>query len=220
MNNGDKRVQGTLTKQLNRLARAVIEPDGLIDSAIVRLKKNKGPFVLPDCQNCDDRCCVHKEAQLGILLSLRDIANLVDGGLQGYIVGRYTFKKRKGKVLPEINKMPRLEKYKGNCIFYDEHTGLCNEYGLRPTICRRFPYEVDYKKTKSRELPLAQFIPEAPCPTISGSVYEEEVRQIALDAVDEENVSIEDELLLPYHHKILREIGFSPYLPSPEECPS
>ena len=220
MNNGDRRVQGNLTKKLNRLVRTVVEPEGLIDPATVRLKRIKGPFEMPDCKNCDDRCCVHKEATLGILLSLRDIANLIDGGLQGYIVGQYTFKKRKGKVLPEINKMPRLEKYKGNCIFYDERSGLCTEYGLRPTICRRFPYEVDYKKTKARELPFAQFIPEAPCPKISGRTYEEDVRQIVIDAVHEENVSLEDEMLLPYHHKKLREIGFSPYLPSPENCPS
>ena len=214
------RVEGSLTKKLNRLARAVLEPDKLINPALVRLKNHNGPFQMPDCGSCDDRCCVHKEAHLGILLSLRDIANLVDGGLQSYIVGRYTFKRKKGKVIPEINKMPRLEKYKGNCIFYDEQSGLCNEYGLRPTICRRFPYEIAYNKTQSRELPFARFIPEAPCPKNSGRVYEKDVRQISIDAVHEENVSFEDEMILPYHHQELREIGFSPYLPSPEECPA
>ena len=42
MNNGDMRVQGSLTKKLNRLARAVLEPESLIDPTIVRLKKKQG----------------------------------------------------------------------------------------------------------------------------------------------------------------------------------
>ena len=84
---------------------------------------------------------MHKKRDEGILLSLRDIATLTDSGLEEFIVGRYTFKKKKGKVLPEIDKMPRLKKNNGNCIFYEEESGLCTQYGLRPTICRRFPYE-------------------------------------------------------------------------------
>ena len=215
----DLRVRGRLSKKLNRLARAVLETRGLVDPAAVRVKKKRGSFEVPDCSNCMDRCCVHKKPGEGILLSLRDIANLVDSDLGDFIVGRYTFKKKKGQVLPEIDKMPRLKKKSGNCIFYEEKSGLCTQYGLRPTICRRFPYEVDHENTKSHEIPIVRFIPELPCPTISIRDYGESVRQLVEDATEDENISFEDDQLLPRHHEELRKMGFGPYLPNPEDCP-
>ncbi|MGB0910772.1 MAG: YkgJ family cysteine cluster protein [Nitrospirales bacterium] len=221
MNTMDTRVKGTLSKKLHRLGRAVLETDELVDPAMVKVKKNRGSFEIPDCRNCLDRCCVHKKVGEGILLSLRDIATLVDSGLGDYIVGRYTFKKKKGQVIPEVDKMPRLKSQKnGNCVFYDEEPGLCTQYGLRPTICRRFPYEVDYEMRKSGEVPIARFISGLPCPKISTRDYGETVQQLVVDAVEDENISLEDDQLLPKHHEALRKMGFGPYLPSPEDCPS
>ena len=52
--------------------------------------------------------------------------------------------------LAEIDKMPRLAKKHGNCVFYDDGEGLCTAYGTRPTICRRFPFEVEYKKKSQK----------------------------------------------------------------------
>ncbi|MCA9473738.1 MAG: YkgJ family cysteine cluster protein, partial [Nitrospira sp.] len=156
----------------------------------------------------------------GILLSLRDIAALTDNGLGEFIVGRYTFKKKHGTVLPEIDNMPRLRKKNGNCIFYEETSGLCTQYGLRPIICRRFPYEIEFKPTKSREVTIARFIPGLPCPKIATDEQEASVRQMVADAIEDENISSQDDQLLPTHHEELRTLGFAPYLPDPEDCPS
>ena len=214
------RVKRSFSKKLTRLARAVLKTESVVDLSTVKIKKHNGSFKIPDCANCQDRCCVHKKPGEGILLSLRDIATLVDSGLGEFIVGRYTFKKKKGKVLPEIDRMPRLKKHNGNCIFYDEQSGLCTQYDLRPTICRRFPYEIDYRKTKSGEVPIARFVPEVPCPKISINYYGDSVRQMVGDAIEDENISFQDDELLPRHHTALRKIGFGPYLPHPEDCPT
>ena len=40
-----------------------------------------------------------------------------------------------------------------------------------------------------------------------------------VDAVEDENVSFEDAMLLPDHHRELRKIGFESYLPPARECP-
>ncbi|GJL63676.1 MAG: hypothetical protein NPIRA04_23300 [Nitrospirales bacterium] len=215
----DSRKKGSLSKKLNRLAQAVLANEGLLNPASVKIKKNNGSFEIPDCGTCEDRCCVHKKRGEGILLSLRDIAALVDSGLGDFIIKQFTFKKKKGKVLPEIDQMPRLQSKDGNCIFYDEQSGLCTQYGLRPIICRRFPYEVAYNNTKSGEVPIVRFISGVPCPKNSISYYGESVRQMVNDAIEDENISFEDEELLPGYHEELRKMGFGPYLPNPEECP-
>ncbi len=216
----DSRKKGSLSKKLNRLARVVLETEGVVDPATVKVKKNNGSFEIPDCNKCEDRCCVHKKPGEGILLSLRDIAALVDSGLGDFIEKQFTFKKKKGKVLPEIDQMPRLKSKNGNCIFYDEPSGLCTQYGLRPTICRRFPYEIAYNKTKSGEVPIVSFVSGVPCPKIPIRDYGESVRQMVNDAIEDEKISFEDEELLPQYHEELKKMGFGPYLPNPEDCPS
>ncbi len=214
----DTRVKGTLTEGLHQLARENVDPADLLDPDEVKLRSENGPWVMPDCENCTDRCCVHKDVGSGILLSLQDVAALVDSGLGDKIVGRFTFKRsRKGKLLAEIDQMPRLAKRQGNCVFYDAESGLCGGYGTRPTICRRFPFEVDYRK-KSKK-PFARFIPWTACTKKQGRENEPAIRQMARDAVVDENVSLEDAMLLPDHHEELRRIGFERFLPPPEECP-
>ena len=145
------RVKRSFSKKLTRLARAVLKTESVVDLSTVKIKKHNGSFKIPDCANCQDRCCVHKKPGEGISfflsvtsrpLSTADLGNSSS-------VDTHSMKK-KGKVLPEIDRMPRLKKHNGNCIFYDEQYGLCTQYDLRPTICRRFPYEIDYRKTKSR----------------------------------------------------------------------
>jgi Fe-S-cluster containining protein len=214
----DTRVHGSLTEQLGGLARKQVDPADLLDPDEVPLRNENGPWVMPDCENCSDRCCVHKDVGSGILLSLQDVAALVDSGLEDKIVGRFTFKRsKKGKILPEIDKMPRLAKRLGNCIFYDADTGLCGGYGTRPTICRRFPFEVDYRKKSGK--PFTRFIQWSHCAKTQGREHEPSIRQMARDAVVDENVSYEDAVLLPDHHEELRAMGFDRYLPPPDECP-
>jgi Fe-S-cluster containining protein len=214
----DTRVRGPLTRRLVRFAREKITPEELLDPKEVPLRHEGGPWVAPDCANCKDRCCVHRDVGSGILLSLADVAALVDSGLEHAIVGRFTFRRnKKGKPLREIDEMPRLAKRQGNCMFYDPESGLCGAYGTRPTICRRFPFEVDYGKNGRK--PFARFIPWSPCVRKEGEENEASIRQMAHDAVVDENVSFEDAVLLPAHHEELRAIGFERYLPPPEECP-
>ena len=217
MSGPDGRVQGRLTKKLMKLAREVIDPEDILEPAAVPLQNENGPWVMPDCANCKDRCCIHKEPGSGILLSLIDIANLVDSGFEDLIVGKFSFKRKKGRYVEEIDEMPRLAKKQGNCVFYEPEGGLCTGYEHRPTICRRFPFEVHYrKKTKD---PFVRYIPDVPCAKTEGAEFEPAIRKMALEAVRDENISFEDAVILPDYHEELRELGFGPYLPPPEECP-
>jgi Fe-S-cluster containining protein len=214
----DTRVRGKLTRRLERLAKKAMDPKDYLDPKGIPLPRPRRRFVVPDCANCKSRCCVHRHVGSGILLSLRDVAALVDSGLEELIVGTFTFRRRNGRILPEFEKMPRLAKRQGNCVFYDPVSGLCTQYGDRPTICRRFPYEIDYRGRS--EKPFARFISWAPCrKKRGGRELEPAVRQMVEDAVADENVSFEDVVLLPEHIAELRRIGFARFLPPPEECP-
>jgi Fe-S-cluster containining protein len=216
----DTRVHGEVTGQLDELSRNHVDPEDLLDpDQEIPVRNRGGGWVMPDCPNCTERCCVHDEPTSGILLSLRDVAQLVDSGLKHLVIGKYSFRRnKKGKILDEIDEMPKLAKQPdGNCHFYDPATGRCNGYGVRPTICRRFPYEIDYRKKSGK--PFARFIGWSKCPTLIGDQYEESIRQMARDSVVDENVSFEDAVLLGEHVEELRKTGLAEFLPPPEECP-
>ncbi|HMB71074.1 MAG TPA: YkgJ family cysteine cluster protein [bacterium] len=216
----DERNHGELSQQLERLSEQHVDRDDLLDPDQVPVKNRGDRWIMPDCPSCTERCCLHPEPDSGILLSLHDVAHLVDSGCAHLIVGTFTFKRNKrGKVLDEIDQMPRLAKQdNGDCHFYDGATGRCNGYGVRPTICRRFPYEVSYKKKSGK--PFTRFIGWSQCPTVEdGEKHQDSIRQMARDAVVDENVSFEDAVLLGEHVEALRKAGFGPYLPPPSECP-
>ena len=215
----DTRVHGELTQQLDQLAQTNIDREDLLDPDQVPIRNKGKKWLMPDCDNCTERCCVHDDPTSGILLSLRDVANLVDSGLGHLIVGGYTFRKsKKGRILDEVDAMPRLAKQPdGNCHFYDPGSGRCQGYGTRPTICRRFPYEVDYRKKNGK--PFTRFIGWSQCPTVEGDEFKPSIEQMARDAVVDENVSYEDAVLLGEHVEALRAAGFGKFLPPPEECP-
>jgi len=213
----DTRVRGKLTRRLARIARKSIRSADLVDEG--RIERPRGSARVPDCERCTDRCCVHKEPDSGILLSLRDVAHLVDSGLGHLVTGRFTFRRdRRGRIVDDVEEMPKLAKQPdGNCHFYDPSTGRCNGYGFRPTICRRFPYEVGYRKGSGK--PFARFIPWATCPTHRVAADAPSVVQMARDAVDDENISFEDAMLIPDAIEELRRAGFAPFLPPSGECP-
>jgi len=206
----DLRVDGKMTKRLDRFVKKLIEPEEFIDASAVPLEREKNPYVVPVCSKCTQKCCIHKEVGSGIMLSLRDIAQLIDSGLGDLIVGTFTFKRDKDGKL-EMDEMPRLAKKQGYCVFYDRETELCGGYAHRPTICRRFPYEIHYRVGSGK--PFARFIPWAPCPTARGPKFEDSVRQMVADSVEDENLSYVDAMLLPDHVEDLRRLGFEKVLP-------
>jgi Fe-S-cluster containining protein len=211
-------VRGKLTTRLERLVAKAIDEEDLVDIEGLPLERENGTYTAPDCSTCVDSCCVHQEVGSGILLSLQDVAHLIDSGLGDLIVGTFTFvKSRKGRIKKELDELPRLAKKHGNCIFYDPETKLCTGYGYRPTICRRFPYEVHHRKRSGE--PFARFIPWAPCPRLHGKEHEQTVLQMVRDSVHDENISYEDEVLLVEYHEELRKMGFAKVLPPPAECP-
>ena len=214
----DTRVRGQMTAKLAKIARKSVRPADVLDADAIPFSSRVTARV-PDCENCTDRCCVHKEPDSGILLSLRDVAHLVDSGLGHLVVGRFTFRRdRRGRILEDVEHMPRLAKQRnGNCHFYDPRTGKCTGYGTRPTICRRFPYEIGYRVGTGK--PFAQFIPWAKCPTVRVPVRSPSVQQMVRDAVYDENLSFEDAILIPDRIEELRRAGFGPFLPPPDECP-
>lgn len=209
----DTRVRGKLTLRLERISKREIDPADRVDPQDVEIdgvEGQPGAYKSPNCSKCPSKCCIHKEVGSGILLSLKDVAQLIDAGLGDLIVGQFTFRRSRNGTM-EIDKMPRLAKREGNCVFYDTTLGLCNAYGVRPTICRRFPYEVHYRPGSGK--PFARFIPWAPCPTTTSPKHEESVRQMVRDSIDDENLSYEDVMLLPDFIEELRRLGFAQVLP-------
>ncbi len=174
----DERKHGALSQAIERMSDRHIDPEDVLDPDEVPMRNKGRELTMPDCEKCTERCCVHKEPDSGILLSLQDVAHLVDSGMAHVIVGTYTFKRNKhGKILDEVDEMPRLAKQPdGNCHFYDEGTGRCNGYGVRPTICRRFPYEVSYRK--KRGTPYTRFIGWSQCPTQEGPKFRESIEHL------------------------------------------
>ena len=80
----------------------------------------------------------------------------------------------------------------------------------------RMPYRLFRKKSGK---PFTRFIQWSHCAKTQGREHEPSIRQMARDAVVDENVSYEDAVLLPDHHEELRAMGFDRYLPPPDECP-
>jgi Fe-S-cluster containining protein len=215
----DERKNGALVRALQSLSDAHVDPEDLLDPDRIKIRNRDRALIMPDCEKCTERCCVHKDPGSGILLSLQDVAHLADSGLAHLIVGKFSFKRnRHGKILDEVDKMPRLKKQEdGNCYFYDEKAGRCTGYGVRPTICRRFPYEVHYRKRSGK--PFARFIGWSQCPTQEGPEFLPHIEQMARDAAVDENVSYLDAVLLGDYVEELREAGFGEWLPDPSECP-
>jgi Fe-S-cluster containining protein len=207
-----------MSDRLSRIARKRIAASEYLTPDSVRLAP-RAAGRMPLCEKCTDRCCVHKEPRSGILLSLSDVAHLIDSGMAHLIVGRFSFRRDpRGRILEDIDQMPRLAKQAdGNCHFYDDSTGRCTGYGVRPTICRRFPYEVAYRPGSGK--PFARFIPWASCPTTKIARDSPGILQMTRDAVMDENVSYEDVMLLPEALDELRRAGFGRFLPPPSECP-
>ncbi len=213
----DRRAKGTLHQALEELLRRAARPEELVDPARVEMADAPGPYLVPDCENCPQKCCAFKSPDFYVMLGLRDIASLVDGGLGDLIVGRFVLAPTPG--LPgswQIEDMPRLAKKRGSCVFYDPVTGLCGEHEVRPNLCRRYPYELDFREGRW-ERPFTRMIPGAPCPERRDLPDGEALAlQLAADALVDENMAREDLFLLPDHLDELRAIGFARFLPEPQ----
>ncbi|HEY4221741.1 MAG TPA: YkgJ family cysteine cluster protein, partial [Myxococcota bacterium] len=103
----------------------------------------------PNCEDCTDICCTGSNAIVS--LRLRDIAALVDAGLEQHIVARAgeaqpaakTWARREADgsifhdVFPVLARDPT-----GTCMLLDDER-RCGAYPAWPLSCARYPYALD-----------------------------------------------------------------------------
>jgi Fe-S-cluster containining protein len=167
----------------------------------------------PDCDSCVDICCTGPNAIVS--LRLRDIAALVDAGLDHAIVPRekrppppsssWARREADGSVFHEV--FPVLARdERGTCKLLDGDR-MCSAFPHWPLSCARYPYALDlqakvifYAKgcASSHEVPLV----DAPI----------KVRELVHAVVDAYNERVKDAVLLHVARPELDALGVTKFL--------
>lgn len=181
---------------------------------------NSNASMAPNCKQCQKKCCENIIGRIN--LSLSDIAELMDNGLENAIEGDY-----KGFILmldkyletgdmsafniidlsdnetsgikfkPSIKKNDDLA-----CYFYKN--GKCSIYKNRPLSCRLFPHQYQHE-TKT-------LILDKNCESLRTFKSENESNNAIKSCINLENALNKDISLLMLHRDALDTIGFCKYL--------
>ena len=174
----------------------------------------------PDCSTCPSNCCTRLEGK--ILLTLKDIARLVDAGRADAIVGTYKgfaaildqyVSERDPNVFSAVNVMmnekinetsymPSLDRVGKRCILLDE-SNQCSAYKVRPEACRRFPFDFDHHSH--------WIMWDMSCPS-NEAITEEKQSRVVMDVLSSENERLRDISLIMLNREALAQIGYSDYL--------
>ncbi len=174
----------------------------------------------PNCETCESNCCARLEGK--ILLTLKDVARLVDAGLADSIVGTYKgfsaildqyLLERNPDVFSAVNVMmnekmnetsymPSLQKVDKLCVFLDE-ANRCRAYKVRPEACRRYPFDFDFH---------SHWITWDPACPSTQSLTEDQQSPIVSAILASENERLRDIALIMLDRDALKQIGFGDYL--------
>lgn len=146
---------------------------------------------VPDCENCLEICCTGPHSIVS--LRLRDIAALIDAGLESHIT-----QGGEGPVLTQ-------DKTKTCTLLTKDR--LCGAYPAWPISCARYPYAVDArnkvvfyaKGCRSHE-------------QLSFHEANPRTRNLVQAAIDSYNERIKDILLMNFAQQELREIGLMTHI--------
>jgi Fe-S-cluster containining protein len=168
---------------------------------------------VPDCDNCTEICCTGPNAIVS--LRLRDVAALVDKGLEQHITAStvrpaardvtWARKEADGSVFHQA--FPVLTRDKtGTCTLLNEDRH-CGAYPSWPLSCARYPYALDLESKVifwAKGCRSTQVLPTSEAPP--------RVRELVRAVVDAYNERLKDVILLHVARKELEEIGLLKYV--------
>lgn len=171
--------------------------------------------IVPDCEACTDLCCTGPNAVVS--LRLRDIAALLDAGLERHItfdrpahppVGTWAAREAQWSVFSQM--FPVLARdATGTCtLLSDERT--CSAYPAWPLSCARYPYALDALRGRlflARGCGSQRFVSAEDPP--------DKVKGLVDAALRSYNERIKDIILLHVALEELTELGLTPWLRLP-----
>lgn len=174
----------------------------------------------PDCSTCTSNCCTRIDGK--ILLTLKDVARLVDAGKADAITGTYrgfaaildrylterdpnVFNMANVMMSEKMNDasyMPSLKKDGDRCVLLDS-SNKCSAYDIRPESCRRYPFEFDHT---------THWVTwNTACPS-TAPLKEGEEEKVIDEVLSSENERLRDIALIMLNKEALAEIGYKDYL--------
>jgi Fe-S-cluster containining protein len=167
----------------------------------------KNTFPVPDCGNCEGKCCPPR-----VVISLFDIARFIDNGLNEFVAGKFEgfvelFLSEDGKnVKLHHPHMSPTDPDAKVCVFLDKD-GKCSIYENRPFVCRSYPVAVRIDEDRSK---LALWL--GGCQNYKISSDEAAFRRLLDSAIQDYNEKLSANALLMNRRNHLRELGFGNYM--------
>lgn len=169
-------------------------------------------------KECESRCCKNDGSRF-VLIS--DLLLLKKAGLENHVLGKYPsaqvamdLLKRPDDIVyhRENYVMPHLEnktvKGQAQCIFLNSDY-TCGIYEYRPSVCRVYPFSFQTKLSKPQIFTHANKL----CPpSAHGEVNWQQLKQVALDIIQDAQRIKQTLYLLAYKRSELSEIGLSQWL--------
>lgn len=164
-------------------------------------------FPVPDCDNCEEKCCPPR-----VVVSLFDLVRFIGDGLEERISGQFKgfvelFLSDDGKDVdltrPHIFPVDTDVK---DCVFLDENQ-KCSIYEKRPLICRSYPVVVRIAEDRSR---LALWL--GGCQKYEISPDKAAFHRLLDSAIQDYNEKLTSNALLMYSRSQLRDMGLGKYL--------
>ncbi|OGI08245.1 MAG: hypothetical protein A2Y40_08210 [Candidatus Margulisbacteria bacterium GWF2_35_9] len=203
----------------NKYPKEILDNFTLIDKSQIN-KINDNAKYNVSCGSCESNCCSRIDGK--ILLTLKDIAVLIDNGHENSIEGSFrgfaTLLKdyqenRDNSVFNDVSRlmqdmlnneyMPYLKKIGSACVFMSE-SGLCKVYDIRPVSCKMYPYHYD---ASGKEIVWLNN-----CQSKSKNMSEEDKDRVVSNIAEFENERIKDISLVMLNIENLGKIGYKDYL--------
>lgn len=203
----------------NKYPKEILQNFKFVDKRQLKKMSDNAKYSV-NCTDCKNNCCSRIEGK--VLLTLKDLAILIDNGHKDAIEGSFSGfaallsdyqKNRDTAIFNDVNilmqdtlnnqYMPYLKKAANVCTFLDKE-GRCAIYDIMPRACKSYPYVYDAKK---REIAWSEN-----CNSKSSAVSEKEKDDAIRSVIESENERIRDISLIMLNSENLAKIGFKEYL--------
>ncbi len=195
-----------LASQLN-LDNILVKPEEVI-LTMEDMGDLKNTFPIPDCSNCEEKCCPR-----GVAVSLFDVARFTEIDLDQFLAGVFKgyvelfFAENGGKDV-DLSRpyMAGADTKAKDCVFLDEE-GKCSIYENRPFICRSYPVAIRLDENRNK---IAIWM--GGCKKYKISDDAEAFQRLFLSAVQDYNEKVTGNSLLMYSRNRLRELNYGKYM--------
>ncbi|MFC1712682.1 YkgJ family cysteine cluster protein [Candidatus Poribacteria bacterium] len=195
----------SLAAEIN-MGTALVSPEDVI----LRIEDKgdlENTFPVPDCSNCQEKCCPPR-----VVISLFDLVRFTSYGLQEHIAGQFKgfvelFLSDDGKDvdLTRPHMFPTDPDAK-DCVFLDEDRN-CSIYQKRPLICRSYPVVIRIDEDKNR---VALWL--GGCQKYKILSDKTAFQRLLNSAIQDYNEKLTSNALLMYSRSQLRDMGLGEYL--------